>query len=105
MNNDRVGTLSTCSKASRRARSRSSRRRTAGRPPARASAYAVSRVALLDGVPIVERLDRITPEFATEWWHWFIFAQPDTPERVINADPDSWYEGDPAIMGAENHAE
>jgi haloacetate dehalogenase len=40
-----------------------------------------------------------------QWWHWFFFAQPDIPERVINADPDSWYHGDPAHMGEENHAE
>lgn len=66
---------------------------------------AVSRVALLDCIPIVEHLERITPEFATQWWHWFFFLQPETPERVILADPDSWYHGDPQVMGAENHAE
>ncbi|MGH1550319.1 alpha/beta fold hydrolase [Leifsonia poae] len=66
---------------------------------------AVRRVALLDCVPIVEHLDRITPEFATAWYHWFFFAQPDVPERVIGADPDSWYGGDPQAMGAENFAE
>ncbi|MDN4597758.1 alpha/beta hydrolase [Leifsonia virtsii] len=66
---------------------------------------AVRRVALLDCIPIVEHLDRITPEFATEWYHWFFFAQPDTPERVIGADPDAWYGGDPEAMGAENFAE
>lgn len=44
-------------------------------------------------------------EVTTQWWHWFFFAQPDTPERVINADPDAWYHGDPAVMGPENHAE
>ena len=66
---------------------------------------AVSRVAFLDGLPISEHLSRITPKFATAWWHWFFFAQPGTPERVINADPDSWYSGDPEQMGAENYAE
>lgn len=66
---------------------------------------AVSRVALLDCLPIVEHLDRMTPEFATAWFHWFFFAQPDVPERVITADPDAWYGGDPAAMGAENFAE
>lgn len=65
----------------------------------------VTRVALLDCIPIVEHLERITPEFATAWWHWFFFAQPGTPERVILADPDRWYHGDPEAMGAENHAE
>lgn len=65
----------------------------------------VSRVALLDCLPIVEHLERISAEFATQWWHWFFFAQPDTPERVINADPDSWYQGDPERMGRENYQE
>ncbi|PRX98906.1 alpha/beta fold hydrolase [Allonocardiopsis opalescens] len=66
---------------------------------------AVSRVALLDCVPISEHLSRITAEFARRYWHWFFFAQPDVPERVINADPDAWYQGDPAAMGRENHDE
>ncbi|WAU81804.1 alpha/beta hydrolase [Streptomyces sp. Qhu-G9] len=66
---------------------------------------AVSRVALLDCLPLSEHLSRITAKFATEWWHWFFFAQPDIPERVINADPDSWYQGDPRSMGRENHDE
>lgn len=66
---------------------------------------AVSHVALLDGVPIVEALERCGETFATEWWHWFFFAQPDKPERAINADPDAWYGGDPVRMGAEAFAE
>lgn len=66
---------------------------------------AVSRVALLDCLPVSEHLSRITAKFATQWWHWFFFAQPDVPERVINADPDSWYRGDPVSMGQQNHDE
>ena len=66
---------------------------------------ALSRLAVLDCVPISEHLARITPEFATRWWHWFFFAQPDTPERVINADPIAWYRGDPNAMGQENYDE
>ncbi|MEU9189408.1 alpha/beta hydrolase [Streptomyces sp. NPDC048484] len=66
---------------------------------------AVSRVALIDCLPLSEHLSRITAKFATQWWHWFFFAQPDVPERVINADPDSWYHGDPESMGQENHDE
>ncbi len=65
----------------------------------------VTRLALLDSIPISEHLSRITAEFATLWWHWFFFAQPDTPERVINADPDRWYKGDPDAMGQENYDE
>jgi haloacetate dehalogenase len=66
---------------------------------------AVSRLALLDCIPISEHLSRITPEFAARWWHWFFFAQPETPERVINADPDSWYRGDREAMGQEAYEE
>ena len=65
----------------------------------------VTRLALLDCLPISEHLSRITAKFATAWWHWFFFAQPDIPERVINADPDNWYRGDPEVMGHENYAE
>lgn len=65
----------------------------------------VTRLVLLDCIPIIEHLERMTPEFATQWWHWFFFAQPGTPERVINADPDAWYRGDSDVMGVENHAE
>jgi haloacetate dehalogenase len=66
---------------------------------------AVSRLALLDCIPISEHLSRITTEFATRWWHWFFFAQPETPERVINADPDRWYREDPEAMGHGNYDE
>lgn len=66
---------------------------------------AVRRLVLLDCVPISEHLARTRADFATRWWHWFFFAQPDVPERVITADPDAWYSGDPAAMGAENYAE
>jgi haloacetate dehalogenase len=65
----------------------------------------VERVTLIDCVPISEHLARADARFATQWWHWFFYAQADVPERVINADPDAWYRGDPEVMGAENHAE
>ncbi|WP_375422975.1 alpha/beta fold hydrolase [uncultured Friedmanniella sp.] len=65
----------------------------------------VSRLALLDGIPISEHLARADATFATRWWHWFFFAQPEIPERVITADPDAWYRGEAEAMGRENHAE
>lgn len=65
----------------------------------------VAKLALLDCLPISEHLDRADARFATAWWHWFFFAQPDLPERVIAADPDAWYRGDPDSMGSENYAE
>ena len=39
----------------------------------------VSRLALLDCIPISEHLSRMDARFAISWWHWFFFAQPDTP--------------------------
>lgn len=66
---------------------------------------AVRRLALLDCLPVSEHLDRADATFATAWWHWFFFAQPDIPERVITADPDAWYPADPDVMGRENYEE
>jgi haloacetate dehalogenase len=65
----------------------------------------VKRVVLLDGIPVIEHLERCDARFAAAWWHWFFFAQPELPERVINADPLAWYAFDEARMGAENAAE
>ncbi|MYZ50384.1 alpha/beta fold hydrolase [Propylenella binzhouense] len=65
----------------------------------------VSRLAILDAVPIGDALARCDARFAQAWWHWFFFAVPEKPERAILADPDAWYSGDPAAMGPENHAD
>ncbi len=67
---------------------------------------AVTALAILSDVPIGEALARCDARFAAAWWHWFFLAQPGPrPERVINADPDAWYGGDPEHMGAENWAD
>ena len=66
---------------------------------------AVTRLVILDAVPIAEALQRADARFARAWWHWFFFAQPDKPERAILADPDAWYRNDPVRMGAENFAD
>ncbi len=66
---------------------------------------AVARLALLDSVPIIEALERCDEKFARLWWHWFFFARPDTPERVITADPDAWYTATSDAMGEEAFAE
>jgi haloacetate dehalogenase len=66
---------------------------------------AVSRLVVMDGVPISEALARCDAKFAHDWYHWFFFAQPDKPERAIMADPDVWYGGDPDAMGMENYQE
>jgi haloacetate dehalogenase len=70
---------------------------------------AVTHLAVLDSIPILEALERTDARFAAAWWHWFFFAQPDKPERAINADPAAWYgalsPGKAAQMGEENHAD
>ncbi|HET6562462.1 MAG TPA: alpha/beta hydrolase [Marmoricola sp.] len=66
---------------------------------------AVERLVAMDGVPISEALDRCDARFARSWWHWFFYGQAEKPERAILADPDSWYAGDPDVMGEENHRE
>jgi haloacetate dehalogenase len=62
----------------------------------------VHKLVVIDCLPIVEHLDRANWRFAQDWYHWFFFAQPATPERVIRADPLGWYNNlSPDLMGAE----
>lgn len=63
----------------------------------------ITRLAVLDSVPIVEALERCEARFAQAWWHWFFFAQPEKPERAILNDPDTWYGGSPDAMGPESY--
>jgi haloacetate dehalogenase len=65
----------------------------------------VSRLVILDAVPMIEHLDRCDARFARAWYHWFFFDVPEKPERAINADPLRWYAHDAGRMGVENHAE
>jgi haloacetate dehalogenase len=66
----------------------------------------VTRLAVLDAVPIGEALARCDARFAQAWWHWFFFAQTAKPaERVISADPDAWYRATPTDLGTENFAD
>jgi haloacetate dehalogenase len=68
--------------------------------------HGVSKLAVLDGVPVVEALERCDAHFAQSWWHWFFFAQTAKPaEDIISRDPLAWYQVDAAVMGAENHAD
>ncbi|WP_250904181.1 alpha/beta hydrolase [Actinomadura sp. NEAU-AAG7] len=53
---------------------------------------AVTRLVVMDGLPVVEHLERCDARFAAAWWHWWFFAQEEKPaERIISADPDAWY--------------
>lgn len=70
----------------------------------------VSKLVVMDSVPVVEALERCDARFAAAWWHWWFFAQQAKPaERVICADPDTWYQAwsvnSPAALGPENHAD
>jgi haloacetate dehalogenase len=67
---------------------------------------AITRLAILDGIPPVEALERTDARFAASWWHWWFFGQTEKPaEEWICRDPDAWYTGDPVAMGEENHAD
>lgn len=66
---------------------------------------AVTHLAVLDGVPIVEALERCDARFAAAWWHWFFFAQPEKPERAILADPEAWYAKSAPPEGDEGYPE
>jgi len=67
---------------------------------------AVERLAVLEALPGLERLERADWRFAASWWHWWFFGQLDKPaERFINADPDAWYRVEPERMGAEAYAD
>ena len=60
----------------------------------------VTKLAVLDCIPIGEHLARADARFALAWWHWFFFGQTAKPaERFISADPEAWYENTPEHMG------
>jgi haloacetate dehalogenase len=67
----------------------------------------VTRLVIMDGLPVIEHLERLNEAFVRAWWHWWFLAQADKPaERVINLDPDSWYSTpSPDEMGPGNHAD
>jgi len=67
--------------------------------------HAVTRLVVMDGLPVVEHLERLNEAFVRTWWHWWFFGQTDKPaELVINRDPDAWYRTpSPADMGEGNH--
>ena len=67
---------------------------------------AVCKLILVDGLPVLEHLERADWKFARDWYHWFFFAQPDKPERVISSDPEAWYDKlSTDLMGQEAYAD
>jgi haloacetate dehalogenase len=66
----------------------------------------VTKLVVMDGIPIGEALARADATFAAKWWHWFFLGQTNKPaEGVIDADPDAWYSITPDVMGAEAYAD
>jgi haloacetate dehalogenase len=62
----------------------------------------VSRLCVMDAIPISEALARCDAKFALAWYHWFFFGQTERPaERFINADPAAWYTATDEHMGQE----
>ncbi|CAE6787244.1 Haloacetate dehalogenase H-1 [Paraburkholderia nemoris] len=54
---------------------------------------AVASVILMDIVPTAEMLTDLRTVVAQSYWHWFFLAQPAPfPERMIQADPDFFFE-------------
>jgi haloacetate dehalogenase len=67
----------------------------------------VTHLVVMDGLPVIEHLERTDARFALAWWHWWFLGQTAKPaERVICADPEAWYSIPSAEqMGAQNHAD
>jgi haloacetate dehalogenase len=68
---------------------------------------AVKRLVVMDGLPVIEHLERLNEAFVRTWWHWWFLGQTDKPaEAFISADPGRWYRPpSPAEMGEGNHAD
>lgn len=63
----------------------------------------VSKLVVMDGLPVIEHLERVNAEFAASWWHWWFMGQTAKPaEVVIGRDPAWWYRvAGPEVMGFE----
>jgi haloacetate dehalogenase len=54
----------------------------------------VEKLAVLDIIPTGELWRRADRRVMLGWWHWAFLAQPaPLPERLIGADPDTYYFG------------
>jgi haloacetate dehalogenase len=49
---------------------------------------AVKRPVIMDGLPVIEHLERLNEAFVRTWWHWWFLGQTEKPaEAFISADP------------------
>ena len=50
---------------------------------------AVTYLAVMDGLPVIEHLERTDARFARAWWHWWFPGQTDKPAgRRRRCSPD-----------------
>lgn len=62
----------------------------------------VERLAVLDIAPTREMYRDTTDAFARAYWHWFFLIQPaPLPERMIGADPDTFWRAKCSERGLE----
>ena len=62
--------------------------------------HGVAKLAVLDGVPIVEAPRALRRALRRSWWHWFFFAQTAKPaEDIIIRDPLALVPGGPGGDG------
>lgn len=65
----------------------------------------VRKLIIMDGLPVVEHLERADWKFARDWYYWFLSRSPK-PERAILADPIAWYGAlRPDLMGRDAYDE
>jgi haloacetate dehalogenase len=66
----------------------------------------ITRLVVMDSIPIADVLARCDARFARAWFHWFFLGQTDKPaEPLINANPDAWYMASDEHMGDEAFAD
>lgn len=69
----------------------------------------VTKLAVLDGLPIGAHLQRCDARFARSWYHWFFLAQQELAAAMIIENPDRFYgrryHDTPLAMGVENWAD
>ena len=66
----------------------------------------ITRLVVMDSIPIADVLARCDARFARAWFHWFFLGQTDKPaERLIDANPDAWYTASGEHMGEEAFAD
>jgi haloacetate dehalogenase len=54
----------------------------------------IASMTVLDIVPTLSMFGKVDRHVARAYWHWYFLQQPAPyPERVIGADPDTFYDG------------